>query len=76
MTERGYPYPGTRRRYGVERCDEGGTLFRPDGTPIDHTWSVIDRATLIDDRPREVSNHDTREQARVEAAKMNTEGAS
>ena len=64
------------KRYGVARSDEGGTLFRNDGTPIDHTWDVIDRMRIRDDGyPESVSNHDTRKLARAEAKKMNDEEA-
>lgn len=60
-----------RNRYTVQRCDEGGTLFRNDGTPVDHTWSVVDRQRLdAEGHPREVSNHDTRTQARAAAAEL------
>lgn len=57
------------KRYRVERCDDAGTLTREDGTQVDHTWSVVE---IIDPAPRgesgdvvrEMSNHDTRKQAR------------
>ncbi len=63
-----------RKRFGVERCDEGGTLFDLDGNPIDHTWSVIDRSKTDGfGHYAEVSNHDRRSTARDEAARRNRE---
>ncbi len=60
------------KRYAVMKCDEGGTLFRNDGTPIDHTWDVVDRTKMRDDGyPESVSNHDTRKAAREEAVRLN-----
>jgi hypothetical protein len=61
------------KRYGVTYNDESGTLTRMDGTPLDHTWSVVDRSCIVDGYPREVSNHDTRQQARNEAKRLNAE---
>jgi len=59
-------------RYGVCVCDEGGTLERSDGTPIDHTWDVVDRHAIDSDgHAVTVSNHDTRTQARGEARRLN-----
>lgn len=60
------------RRYGVQRCDEGGTLFDTDGNAIDHTWDVIDRDTRDrDGYPRVVQNVCTRKAAREIAAELN-----
>lgn len=64
------------RRFGVERCDEGGTLFDNEGNLIEHTWSVVDRSRRDEyGRAQEVSNHDTRKSARHEAANRNGETA-
>lgn len=60
------------KRYGVEKCDEGGTLTTMEGTPVEHTWSVVDRTKLRDDgTAKEVSNHYSRKAAREEAAELN-----
>lgn len=62
------------KRYGVERCDEGGTLFDSDGKPIDHTWDVVDRNRRRDDGTAETaSNHSSRILARAEADQLNRE---
>lgn len=56
------------------RLDEGGTLFRPDGSPVDHTWSVVDRQDRDrDGHPRELANYDTRKAARDDARGRNFE---
>ncbi len=61
------------KRYGVVRCDEGGTLFDMDGNPIDHTWDVIDRSDRDrDGHPKTVQNCDKRATARQIAAELNT----
>ena len=54
------------RRYVIRRCDEGGSLTRPDGTPIEHTWDVVDRETGCT-----VHNVDTRREARASAREYN-----
>ena len=60
------------KRYGVVFNDEAGTLFRPDGTMVPHTWSVVDRADRDSSgNPREVANYDTRAEARREARDRN-----
>lgn len=56
------------KRYYVQRSDEGGTLFRSDGTPVDHTWDVVDRTT-----GHSVQNTDTRKAARDVARERNEE---
>lgn len=59
------------KRYGVVRCDEGGTLTDMNGNPIDHTWDVIDRQTVDGYGPVTVQNCDTRSTARRIAAELN-----
>jgi hypothetical protein len=60
------------KRYGVEYCDEGGTLFDNDGNPIHHTWSVVDRHKIDGyGHPTHVSTCRSRRQAREEARELN-----
>jgi len=60
------------KRYGVMRCDEGGTLTDSDGKPVDHTWDVVDRATSDGyGHPLTVQNVDTRTTARRVARELN-----
>lgn len=61
-----------KKRYGVQRCDEGGTLFDNEGNQVDHTWDVVDRWTVDrDGHPKVVLNVDRRSTARDEARELN-----
>jgi len=62
-----------RQRYTVVKVDECGTL---EDCPRDMTWSVCDTTQLgAEGYPKEVSNHDTRAQARRAAFIENAAGA-
>jgi hypothetical protein len=64
------------RRFGVEYCDEGGTLFDSEGKPIHHTWSVVDRKHRdADGHPQIVHTALTRREARQVVDEMTAKAA-